>query len=770
MFQSARKALPPLDYVSIVRSLYDDKRTMAMGTLVSVVGSLSSAYKTGSIALLAVAVTFVLIGIGRWIDMTDFERHYLAPDDVDTAAHWELRSTIGACFIAALYGIWCFIAIAILDDSYSELVALSVTMASMVGVAARNFGVDRLVTLQSALTGFPLTFSLFLVGDIYHSVLALLFGPFFLSLRKIAATVRSILLTALHRRIEATRLAQELDTALDTMQHGLCMLDENGLVAVVNDRAKQIFAHFAPGSWTGMSFAQLVNDAANRTNAMLPRHAARSLVEAIEKGGTRKLLLHISDSYQCEVTISSRHGRTVLLFEDITERVKAQERINYMARFDALTGLPNRTFFKEQVEADLANPFYAEDPGVSALLMVIDLDDFKHVNDSLGHVAGDALLSGTSDRLRKVIDADCVLSRFGGDEFALFAIGEFTEARARELADKVLAVFAEPFTHDRQTIAGGACLGYVLSVAQDEDFDGLLTKADLALYQAKAEGRGAVQAFVEEMDTEYRYRQRLKADLRAAVDAHDLTLVYQPIVDHRTQKVAGCEALARWTHPELGSISPMIFIPLAEEMGLISRITQWVLEAATRDCLDWPDHIYVSVNISTNDFRHGDVPRMVQNALDRSGLSPERLEIEITENVFLEEKGTALNVLNELTAKGIGIALDDFGTGYSSLSYLHDLPFTKLKIDRAFVVDVASSDRSLKLLSNIARLSKDLEMTVTVEGVETEEQLALIASHAEIDHIQGFLFGMPLPRAEIGALIDRLARRSRKMPAVRRTA
>ncbi len=760
MFYSARKALPAIDYVSIVRSLYQDKRSMVQGAAATIVASAACAVKTGSPWMVFFTLAFLAVTVGRWVDMTQYQNSDLEPDDVSAASVWELRYTIGASVTAALLGLWCLVTFTLVDDRIAELMVMSVTVAQMVGVAARNFGVDRLVSLQSVIIMVPLTAGLLLTGNVYHIVLAVMFVPFFMSLRKIAGNVRRFLLGALHGRIEATRLAQELDAALDTMQHGLCMLDEDKRVAVVNDRAHEMFSGLAAGHWIGRPFSEMVMAAAN-VNRELPQHAALGLIEGVEKGGSSKMVVQISQDYQCEVTISSRHGRTVLLFEDISERVRAQERINYMARYDALTGLPNRTYFKERLEAEIVKAMRSGDEaGLNAMLMMVDLDDFKHINDTHGHLVGDELLPLVAQRLRSTFDENCLLSRFGGDEFTVCRIGGVDRNMAAGYAEAVIAAFKKPFELTGQQLRIGASVGLVLDTAARTEFDALLTKADLALYKAKGRGKGQYQIFAEELDVDYRYRQRLKADLRECIANRGLHLVYQPIVDRRTHKVSGCEALARWNHPELGSIPPVVFISIAEDMGLISEISEWVLETATQDCLQWPGDISVSVNISANDFRIGDVPKMVNQALAKSGLAPTRLEIEVTENVFLEEKGAAVQVLEDLAARGIGIALDDFGTGYSSLSYLHDLPFTKLKIDRTFVVDVTSSTRSLKLLSNIARLSKDLELTVTVEGVETEEQLALISGHAEVDHIQGFLFGAPLPRRELRELIDRLAVRA----------
>jgi len=284
-----------------------------------------------------------------------------------------------------------------------------------------------------------------------------------------------------------------------------------------------------------------------------------------------------------------------------------------------------------------------------------------------------------------------------------------------------------------------------------------MIKADLALYQSKANGKGQAQVFRQEMDTDYRYRQRLKAALRQTIADGGLSLVYQPLVDLKSRRVVACEALARWHHAELGQVPPSIFIPVAEEMGLITDITRWVLTSAARECMSWPEEVSVSVNVSARDFRDADLVLMVSEALAGSGLAAHRLELEVTETALIVQKDKATQVLSELARMGIGIALDDFGTGYSSLSYLQALPFTKLKVDRSFVADITANPRSLSMLTNVVQLGKDINLTVTAEGVETEEQLAAIIAHTRVDQIQGYLFGIPLPRREVGELIGRMA-------------
>ena len=751
------KMLPTLDYVSIVTSLYKDRRALVWGTMSSLFGMLAAAVKTGSMLLFAHAVVFALIALWRYMVVSQFARNPVAPDDRQGAEEWERRATVFGTLIALGYGAWCFIALVFVRDPFAELMSISVTVAAMIGIVARNFGIDRLITLQSIALGAPLALGLIIDGNIYYVILALMLIPMMVSYRYLAADVRTMLLNAVHGRINASRLADQLDTALDTMNHGLCMLDENGVIALVNDQARQTLAEISDGAWVGRTIVDLLDEAIARR--ALPRATAERLLAMVERGAGGKIVLKLSGDYHCEVTVSSRADRTVLLLENVTARIHAQERINFMARYDALTNLPNRVYFTEQSEADLGARRRAgsHEP---VLLAIIDVDDFKHVNDTLGHLAGDKVLVETTNRIRSVMHKDSQLARFGGDEFIIYRSAETDEGSAAAEASAILKSLGRPFEIDGERIDLRASIGFVCEPDEGTSLDDLIMRADLALYRAKARGKGQWLAFVPEMDGEFRYRQRLKADLADALAAGKLTLAYQPIVDLRTREVAGCEALARWTHPELGPISPAVFIGLAEEMGLVSDITRWVLETATLQCTAWPENVTVSVNVSARDLRSDLLNTQIAGALARSGLAPRRLGIEVTETALIEEREDAARCLAALAAHGIGIALDDFGTGYSSLSYLHEMPFTKLKIDRSFIADIATSPRSLQLMANVARLGKDLDLVITAEGVETAEQLRMIENHTQVDEIQGYYFGKPMSAEDAGALIAAMASRA----------
>ena len=754
MFTPARKSMPALDYVSIVRSVYTDRRAMIVGAAGCVLCTCATGYVTGSYIMWVIAAGFIFSGAARFLDMARFQKAKIGPTDVEAAARWEVRATYHAAIFAFLCGAWCFASLVFVNNPFSELLSLVATVACMVGIVTRNFGLDRVLSIQLAIVVTLIMTGLLLKNDGYHWFVAFALFPMLIGFRFLAADVRGILLSAVHGRTEASRLADELDAALDTMQHGLCMLDENGTVAVINDRARALFAELAPGDWLSKPFADFVHVAV--TNGRLPALTEQLLENQDRQSPSGKVTLQLAGERDFEITRSSRLGRTVLLFEDITERLRAAERITFMARYDALTGLPNRGYFTEQVEADLARRRQLGEVGV-ATLMIIDVDDFKHVNDTQGHLIGDRLLIDSAQRITQALGGRSLIARLGGDEFIVYSSGALTVEQALGDAQTILAAFRPSFDLLGEHLSINVSIGVVASLQLEDDLSMLMTKADLALYKAKGRGKAQYQMFRDDMDVEYRYRQRLKIELRDAIAKGGLSLAYQPVIDLKSRRVVGCEALARWHHPELGTISPSVFIPIAEESGLVSDITRWVLETATAECHNWPEEVRVAVNISARDLRSGDVAQMIGKALASSGLPPHRLEIEVTETAVIEEREAASLIFKTLAAQGIGIALDDFGTGYSSLSYLQALPFTKLKIDRSFVIDIASNPRSLKLLTNVARLGKDIGLTVTAEGIETEDQLALITANTEVDQIQGYLFGVPLPRRDVFELIVRMS-------------
>jgi diguanylate cyclase (GGDEF)-like protein/PAS domain S-box-containing protein len=432
------------------------------------------------------------------------------------------------------------------------------------------------------------------------------------------------------------------------------------------------------------------------------------------------------------------------LIEDITDRARAEERIAHMAHHDALTDLPNRVLLRERLEAALAYVRRGERLAVHYL----DLDRFKSINDTLGHAVGDELLKSVAVRLRGCVRECDTVARLGGDEFAIVQIGLTDFAEAADLAQRIVDVFKAPFDPAGHHVTTDASVGIAIAPNDGDTVDQLLKSADLALYGAKADGRGSFRFFEAEMDVRMKVRHSLEIDLRHALANGEFELHYQPQINLLSQRICGCEALLRWRHPKRGMISPAEFVPVAEETGLIVALGEWVVRSACADVATWPDDVKVAINISPAQLMNQNLLPMVVSALAASGLQASRLEFEITEAVLLQNNERTMASLHQLRELGARIALDDFGTGYSSLSYLRRFPFDKIKIDRSFIQDVAGEGGSLAIVQAIMNLAFSLNMTTTAEGVENEEQLEIVRALG-CTELQGFLFSAAKPADEI---------------------
>jgi diguanylate cyclase (GGDEF)-like protein len=432
--------------------------------------------------------------------------------------------------------------------------------------------------------------------------------------------------------------------------------------------------------------------------------------------------------------------------DDITERKRAEEKMAFMARHDALTGLANRVLLLEKMEESLAR---LRRRGEAFTVFVFDLDLFKSVNDSLGHPIGDLLLTAVAQRLRACTRETDTVARLGGDEFALLQVVEGNQREAATaLASRLLAAINAPYEIEGNQIMIGTSIGIVLAPTDGIEVEQLLKNADLALYRAKAEGRNSYRLFEIEMDVEARSRHSLQIDLRASMGRDEFEILYQTVFDAETLQARGAEALVRWCHPLRGTVEPDQFIPVAEEIGLIVPLGERVLRRACQDAVSWPPHLKVAVNLSPLQFRTGKLVETISAALADSGLSPARLELEITESVLLQKNAANLSTLHELKSLGIAIVLDDFGTGYSSLSYLRMFPFDKIKIDKSFVGELTERAECAAIVDAVTALGRGLNILTTAEGVETEEQFSVLRA-AGVDHVQGYFFSHPCLAAQI---------------------
>jgi diguanylate cyclase (GGDEF)-like protein len=422
-----------------------------------------------------------------------------------------------------------------------------------------------------------------------------------------------------------------------------------------------------------------------------------------------------------------------------------------MSRHDALTDLPNRVMFREQLDDALKRL----PRGQTIAVLSLDLDRFKSVNDTLGHPIGDSLLRSVGDRLRRVLRDNDLIARFGGDEFVVAQLGVEQPQGATALSTRIIEALSAPYSVDGHQVVIGATVGIALAPADGTEADQLLKNGDMALYRAKNEGRGTYRFFEPEMDARMQARRTLELDLRRALIQGEFEVFYQPIINLKNDEPSGFEALVRWRHPERGMVPPGDFIPLAEEIGLIVPIGEWVLRQACFDAVGWPKDIGVAVNLSPAQFRSKNLLQTVISALAASGLEPARLELEITESVMLVEYATTLETLHRLRELGVRIAMDDFGTGYSSLSYLRSFPFDKIKIDRSFIDRIGDAS-SLAIIRAVTGLSESLGMATTAEGVETAEQLDRVRSEG-CTEVQGFLFSKPQPASEVNRMLAALS-------------
>ena len=443
---------------------------------------------------------------------------------------------------------------------------------------------------------------------------------------------------------------------------------------------------------------------------------------------------------------------------DVTQARKDQERIRRLAHYDVLTGLPNRLSFLQA----LGGAWNAEGETAGCAVLCLDLDHFKGVNDSLGHPIGDALLVEAAIRLRACVGDAGIVTRLGGDEFAVVVRDDLEPAALGALAQAVVDTLSQPFELHEHHVSIGASVGIAIAPADASDPDTLLKNADLALYRAKGDGRGAYRFFEATMDIWAQERRSLEIDLRSALKNEELKLFFQPLIGAKEHETTGFEALLRWQHPRRGVVGPDDFIECAEQWGLICKIGEWVLNEACAQAASWPGHLKVAVNLSPNQFATGDLVDQVRHALHASGLAPSRLELEITEGLLLSDTAGTMEQLTALKALGVRIAMDDFGTGYSSLAYLWRFPFDKIKIDRTFIAEMSQNPAITDILRTITLLGRTLNLEVTAEGVETAEQ-ASILEDMRCDHFQGYLFGRPMPMADIpGFLLGNTAQRLRR--------
>ncbi|MDA9506249.1 diguanylate cyclase [Bradyrhizobium sp. CCBAU 11386] len=543
---------------------------------------------------------------------------------------------------------------------------------------------------------------------------------------------------------------QRLDTALNTMTQGLLMFDQDERLIVCNRRYIEMYRLSTDVVKPGAYFRDVIQH----------RHDTGSFDGDVDSycdgilgnvGRTQSAIVETAEGRLIEIKNQpGAAGGWLATHDDVTERIRADERIAHMAHYDALTDLPNRVLMRGHLERRVAE--LAE--GKPFAILYIDVDEFKGVNDSLGHEVGDELLRQVANRLRACVSGNDLVARLGGDEFAIVKAGTSDQAELTALAETILNALRAPVNCKGQEVPTDASIGIAIAPDHGDNLDDLLKRADLAMYAAKSEGRRTFRVFTPEYDAKARLRRQLELDLRQALTRGEFEVHYQPpLVDLAANVVTGCEALLRWHHPERGMVSPADFIPVAEDTGLIGEIGEWVLKQACTEAASWPGDIHIAVNVSPVQFRSKTLALKVAAALAESGLAPGRLELEVTETVLIRDDEEALTILQQLRELGVRIALDDFGTGYSSLSYLHRFPFDKIKIDRSFISDIGEPEDSSPIVQAVVHMAAARRMATTAEGVETEAQREVLRQLG-CSQMQGWLFSPAVPAAKLKQLLS----------------
>lgn len=749
LFKTSQTAPDAEIHADLVETLFDTTHTLVTGILSGVMVPVIAWLSTNNPNYFLLVAILVAAGAYR---LRVLWTHDAAPirRRRQEADRWERRYAIGAISFMTLLGV----SVAILFNyHHGEMISYYgvIILTGVVGnLASRNAARPNIVFWQVMGACMPLA-ALLIVNfpPWYWGVSAFLFFGA-ISVFRTTKILHGHLESALRNGADAMRQRQKFSIALNSMTHGLCMGDSTLIISVMNRRIVEFFgivaaatpirlealAH-AIGRSGGMDEAAAASFAAQwKEHAAMPR----ANVFTYEIG--RRFF-----DFHCERGVN---GAFITVVEDVTEKETARREIERIAHFDDLTGLPNRYQLQQALAQDLER---LTAQGLQAALLAIDLDRFKEVNDTLGHVIGDALLAQVGERLARCAPAPNLVARLGGDEYCVLIRASENAPNAAEVANGVLAEMRRPFLLDGHRVTIGASIGVAIAPADGDTPSALLKCSDVALYQAKARARGSVAYFAPAMQEAMERRREIEEDLRQAVAKDELAIHYQPIVDSRRGVIIALEALLRWRHPRRGLVSPGVFVPIAEDTGLIVEIGAWVLRRACIDAMAWPAHVRVAVNLAPLQFQQPDLVAHLAAVLRETGLPPTRLELEITESAFISHSADIEAKLTGLAALGIRLALDDFGTGYSSLSYLNRFPVNKVKIDQAFSRQANESPKTQAIIGAISTLAGDLGLDLVAEGVETHDQLAFMASK-NIFLIQGYLYSKPKPIEELAPLLE----------------
>ena len=757
--RKADAELPKEIRAALIESLFAPIASLILGAVACSIVGAAVALRVGDQWIMANSVAILAVGMLR-VASALFYKRYKEADKLAATRIWEHVYEYGAWGFSALLGLLCWMAITRTADASLQMAVTTTTAGYAAAISGRNAGRPFIAVGQLTLCTLPMAVALLFYPDWVHMAMGLVVLMFVYGMIDITMSIRDIIIQALTMTRKEAALAarfeqqaNRFDIALNNMSHGLCMLDEQNRLQVWNDRFLELLHLKDMPVRVGMPATHLLRHSIRAGN-----HRTKSIKKVftdLAQGLAQDRFDQVQTSPDGDRTIAvSRRimsgGGSVVILEDVTESKRAQERITHLAKYDDLTGLANRNQFRERINGMLAAMHKRKN---HVAIHLIDLDRFKTINDTLGHPIGDKLLKEVASRLKTVIRPGDMITRFGGDEFVVLQIGTERYQDAKWLAERLARTLKDPFDIDGHRIDIGASIGIAMAPMDGVDADQLLKKADMALYAAKNGGGGDHRFFALEMEEAAQERRALELDLREALTSEQFDLYFQPLVDLRSGRVTTCEALMRWRHPRRGMVPPSIFIPIAEETGLIIPLGEWALQRACYEAAKWPKSVKVAVNLSPVQFRDRGLALQVVSALAKSGLPAQRLELEVTERLLLEDSDGTLTVMEQLKNLGVSISLDDFGTGYSSLNYLRKFPFQKIKIDQSFIAGLGEERDAQAIIGAVAGLGASLDKTVVAEGIETEEQLKQVKMHG-CHEGQGHFFGEPMPADIIQARLE----------------